>query len=282
MKKTLALLLAVSMLFALCACGGSSAPSATMPEPSPEPTAEPTPEPTPEHTPEPTPEPLEVSDFYPILNDSYCGVPVPTPRGDKCLVRIVTKDGSAPLCIVTDLNYDEAGTLMSTNSFFDTAGEYLADLALQDPVVDKTFDDEGRVTGIMTSFGNDAEVVYGEDPTVITMRRLQEGGNPYEREIRLDEKPIPDWIRKTPEEFETFADFILNEDGLTEQITNRKSGSTQSYSYKAENYDDGSLKAVQRRIGSGKLPLMEFDPDGYLTFFVKGNLYNISILYIYE
>ncbi len=55
MKKLIAILLTLVMVFALCACGGTTAP---------EPTPEPTPEATPEPTLEPTPEPgLSVDDI---------------------------------------------------------------------------------------------------------------------------------------------------------------------------------------------------------------------------
>jgi len=52
LKKTFALLLALSVLLTLCACGGAGGAAITA-EPSPEQTAEPTPEPTPEPTSEP-------------------------------------------------------------------------------------------------------------------------------------------------------------------------------------------------------------------------------------
>ncbi len=68
MKRIVALLLALAMLFALAACAAEvkdepktddPAPQ-TEPEPTPEPDPEPTPEPTPEPDPEPTPEPVNV------------------------------------------------------------------------------------------------------------------------------------------------------------------------------------------------------------------------------
>ena len=58
MKKLIALVLALVMVFALAACGQTAAPAATEAPAAAEPTEEPTPEPTEEPTPEPTEEPV--------------------------------------------------------------------------------------------------------------------------------------------------------------------------------------------------------------------------------
>lgn len=62
MKRILASILALTMIFALAACGTatSSKPAAT---PKPTATPAPTPEPTPKPTPEPTPEPVRDQDW---------------------------------------------------------------------------------------------------------------------------------------------------------------------------------------------------------------------------
>lgn len=55
LRRVMAMLLIVIMMFSLCACGGKDEPVAS---PEPTPTPMPTPEPTPVPTPEPTPEPI--------------------------------------------------------------------------------------------------------------------------------------------------------------------------------------------------------------------------------
>jgi len=76
MKKfatlTLTIILALTMVSALTACGDEDIPPTTTPAPTPEATPEPTPEPestpepTPEATPEPTPEPVPVIGKFPF------------------------------------------------------------------------------------------------------------------------------------------------------------------------------------------------------------------------
>lgn len=78
-RKCFALLLALVMLTALCACGDTkteapAAPTVPASAPASTPTPEPTPEPTPMPTPEPTPEPEPQSGIRPEFKeamDSY-------------------------------------------------------------------------------------------------------------------------------------------------------------------------------------------------------------------
>ena len=69
MKRLMAILLAMSMLLALCACGAENPAAADDAAPAEtgsvsEPVQEPAPEPAPEPTPEPTPEPYDASGAY--------------------------------------------------------------------------------------------------------------------------------------------------------------------------------------------------------------------------
>lgn len=69
MKKTIALILALCMVFALAACGRKSAAPAPAPTAVPAETPAPTPEPTPEPTPTATPEPPPLMPELPPVRD---------------------------------------------------------------------------------------------------------------------------------------------------------------------------------------------------------------------
>lgn len=73
MKKYLALLLALCMLFALAACGNKSAALTPAPTVTPAPTIEPTPEPTPVPTATPEPPPL-VPDLPPVHDETLSNI----------------------------------------------------------------------------------------------------------------------------------------------------------------------------------------------------------------
>lgn len=69
MKKRIALILALCMLFTLCACARKAAPEAPSPAPAPAETAAPTPAPTPTPEPTATPEPLPLAPELPPVHD---------------------------------------------------------------------------------------------------------------------------------------------------------------------------------------------------------------------
>ena len=69
MKKRFALMLALCMLFPLCACSRKAAPAAPTPAPAPTETAAPTPAPTPTPEPTATPEPLPLIPDLPPVHD---------------------------------------------------------------------------------------------------------------------------------------------------------------------------------------------------------------------
>ena len=101
MKKHIALLLALVMLFAMTACGNTGTPEAT-PEPTPEPVEteapEETPEPEPEETPEPepeeTPEPEPEGDPVPVEPGEYQYTEA-TPFGEIPWTITLNEDGTA-------------------------------------------------------------------------------------------------------------------------------------------------------------------------------------------
>ncbi len=79
---------------------------------------------------------------------------------------------------------------------------------------------------------------------------------------------------------------VISDEGLVLKTSIKSADGTvheSNYEYSAETYGSGALKAVLRRqteYDDFSYPIMEFDEDGYLTYYnITGTLY---VYYYYE
>lgn len=221
-----------------------------------------------------------LSAYYPVLSESYCGVPAPAPNGSERLVRIESQRWSE-LKVVADVLYDDDGTLTEIRDAFDPVGSY------EYPNIQKA-DEQGRLieySPYSDSPGNKFLYSYGEDPDTYTLTRIFDG-NANETELSIEEEKISAWISLPLEEVHT-ENYVreLNEDGLISLLEMHSADGTvytYRYSFEVETYEDGSIKTVNRIDDDGySLPLMEFDRSGYLTMY-RGSDSSQEVIYYYE
>lgn len=218
-------------------------------------------------------------DYYPQLSATYCGVPVPTPSGQERLKQIVVEDlEQYHLHVVTDFHYDEDGKLTEIVSSFDPVGSMKNWTAMK-------ADEQGRLSEYRPSESWGITYVYGDDPNSYTMVK-QYGDTSQEQVIRLENELLSTWIKKPAEELMRRFNPTISEEGLVLK-TEIKSGDgtvhESNYEYSAETYDSGALEAVVQKLteyDNVSYPIMEFDEDGYLTYYnITGSLY---VYYYYD
>lgn len=106
MKKTIAALVALLLIFSLCACGNIPK---IEPVPSPEPTATPTP--TPEPTPTPAPEPVYGEVCILFTNDVHCGVDEGIGYNGVSYVRQALENSGMEVLLVDDGDFCQGGVI---------------------------------------------------------------------------------------------------------------------------------------------------------------------------
>ena len=219
-------------------------------------------------------------DYYPQLSATYCGVPVPTPSGQERLTQIVVEDlGQYHVRVVTDFHYDEDGRLTEIVDSFDPVGS-------MKNWTSRKADEQGRLIECRPSESWGITYVYGDDADSYTMIS-QSGDNSLERVIRLEEEVLSTWIKKPAEELMRGYNPTISEEGLVLKTETKYADGTvyeSNYEYSAETYDGGALKAVLRRdteYDSYSYPVMEFDEDGYLTYYNFTGYLNVYYYYDY-
>ena len=219
-------------------------------------------------------------DYYPQLSSAYCGVAVPTPSGQERLMRIVVEDmDQYHVHVVTEFHYDEGGKLTEIVDSFDPVGSYNQYWTAMKA------DEQGRLSEYRPSESWGITYVYGDDPDSYTMIRHY-GDTSQEQVIRLENELLSTWIKKPAEELMQRFNPTIGEDGLVMKTETRYADGSvteSNYEYSAETYDGGALKAVLRRqteYDDFSYPIMEFDEDGYLTYYnITGSLY---VYYYYD
>lgn len=208
-----------------------------------------------------------LEDYYPVLAESYCGVPVPTPNGTRRLERIVVQDGSGALDLITEFHYDEDGKLAGSESRFDMTGERIASKEAR-------FDDQGRLIWDRVAEDTTLEYEYGEDPEHYTFREIRSGETVREVKCDLQTAAPASWIRQTYEQARPYAAITLNEDGLPirQEYKSTNGGvSVTEYSYEAQTGADGMLKELIQYEDMWDFPLLRFDDNGYLVYYEAPN-----------
>ena len=218
----------------------------------------------------------DLASYYPILSESYCGVPVPVPSGAERLIKAVTVPSSYNLEIVSEFEYSPDGTLLRTVDYFDPVSSYRYSMT-------QKADEQGRLIEYNPTETQKCEYKYGDDPATYTLIFTYDG-NSRETIVKLEEEVLPAWIGKSIEELIHYNNLSLNEDGLVEQYDIQYSTGevkTVKYTYQAETYDNGALKAVLRYDEGYDYgyPILEFDPAGYLTTYYSPNYYTVTYTY---
>ncbi len=216
-----------------------------------------------------------VEDYYPKLNDSYGGYPVPVPDGSQQLIRLTRKsNSSSELLFNTDFLYGEDGSLVGATCCFDTVASY--DYMKQFFGWDENqclveADELGRISKMTFNPGTNSErtteFTYPDENLMQTAYHSKSvyGETVYENDYTIDSFDVPGEIRKTQSELAPNSEIEYNEDGLVTKAVwqNRKDADGNpitdeyTYSYKAD--DDGFLKWV---YGAGHF---SFNDNGYLA-----------------
>ena len=209
--------------------------------------------------------PRTPEDYLPVLNDSYCGIPVPVPTKEKRLVGAYAKFMDQSISVEAEFEYSDDGSFLRVVDRFDPVGCFTSPKW-------QTKDEEGRLTGYNEAygFGTSTEYIYGDDPDVYTMIKHLSFRDETD-EIRIEDARISSWIRKAPKEAERAYKYTINEDGLViRRVTTDASGKefSEEFEYIAGTYDNGQLYCVEQEQenGFGQI-IMTFDRDGYLTYY---------------
>ena len=224
--------------------------------------------------------------YFPELNDSYCGMPVPVPNGSERLVRMEATPAWGHLNVVVECAYGEDGTLQAVPASLDPVG------SCEYPFMSnfKDADDQGRLIEYRLNDTQKFNYQYGDDPDSYIMIYAYSDNESTETAVTLEEDLVllSDWIKTPAEEIHTDTKTReLNEDGLVaKDETIYDSGDVWSvtYQYETESYEDGSLKSVtQIRDDSYSVTIMEFDREGYLISYNDPvSPSNRKVTYIYE
>ena len=219
-----------------------------------------------------------IEDYYPKLNSSYGGYPIPTPDGSlrlTCLVR--NPDSPSMLVVKTDFNYDDDGNLTGTECYFDTAAsyQYFKLFFGWDPdscLVEA--DDQGRLSKVIVY--PDTEYEYYTEFTYLDYRDVQKSfhaktvyndGSVHERDVVSEDYDARNEIQKTQSELSPDSEFEYDEDGLVTRarmaewsdMEGRRISKTYIYQYVADS--DGFLEYVYS-YSSGRI---SFNKHGYLA-----------------
>lgn len=217
-----------------------------------------------------------IEDYYPRLNSSYGGYPVPTPDGSMRLVSLNRNPDSPGMLVVkTDFLYDDEGRLTGANSCFDAVAsyQYLKLFFGWDPescLVEA--DSQGRVSKVTVNPGKEDE--YSTEFTYLNSsaelstfhtKTVYADGSVHERGENVDDYLPQNEISKTQEELSPDSKFEYDEDGLViraelaewTDLDGKPMIKNYFYQYIADN--NGFLECV---YGEGRIA---FNRHGYLT-----------------
>ena len=217
---------------------------------------------------------VSLEDCYPDLRESYLGTPVPTPDGSKRLIR-VEMENHPNIPAVAALAYAEDGSLVGIHTYFDVEG-HSEKCRWQEG---SEFDEQGRVTYVPPMYGG-YHIRYSDDGQSYTM--IYSSG--YEREIRLEDQQVTDWIKRGPLDY--YGNEEVNEDGLlTKRVMHSADGQdyvteysyhweSDVYNWKADTEDNTAL------VTDLGWEVMVFDRNGYLLQYTIPS--SIEFNFIYE
>ena len=219
-----------------------------------------------------------IEDYYPRLNSSYGGYPVPTPDGSLRLTSL-TRNPDTPgmLVVKTDFIYDDNGQLAGTECYFDAAAsfKYLKMFFGWDPdscLVEA--DDQGRISKVTMYPGWEDEYFteftyldYRDVQKSFHMKTVYSDGTVQERDVVIDDYDPRNEIPKSQSELSPDSEFEYDEDGLV--ITAKMAGWTNTngrqmykhYFYQYVPDNEGFLEYVYSS-SSGRIA---FNKHGYLA-----------------
>lgn len=219
---------------------------------------------------------LSLEDFYPSLNSSYGGYPVPTPDGSLRLSSLKRNPDSPSMLVVkTDFLYDEEGRLAGTKSYFDAEAsyQYLKLFFGWDPdscLIEA--DAQGRASKVTVYPGQEDEYVteftypdYRAEQQSFHAKTVYADGTVHERDENVDDYLAQNEITKTQSELSPDSEFEYDEDGLVTRakmaertnLEGKPISKNYFYQYVADN--NGFLEYV---YGEGRI---SFNRHGYLT-----------------
>lgn len=223
-----------------------------------------------------------VDAYYPDLNGSYCGVPVP--RGDKQPTQVVVEASDYELGLVTNFVYGGDGELLGVESYFDPAAAFSRYSRIGEA------DEYGRLIRLSPSKDRTVEYTYDSDadlrPDHYTRKDTWSNGSRVDKVNAVKYNPA-NWIKTPLEELMgRYSEVNLNEDGLLES---KGLGSSTgevyrtTYAYSVDTYDNGAMKAVVAYEDGSDwgFNVMEFDPEGNLTMYYSLAEY-VKVFYYYD
>ncbi len=269
MKKRLSILLALALVLVLCVyaamtlqpAGLNSAASGSSPSAA---------------VAERGSEAGSIEDYFPLLNSSYGGYPVPSPDGSMRLASLSRNPDSPSMLVAkTDFIYDDDGNLAKTVCYFDAVAsyQYLKLFFGWDPdtcLVEA--DDLGRILKVTIYPGLENEYfttfTYPDDNTVqntFHVKTQYADTSVHERDVNIDDYQARNEIKKTQSELSPDSEFEYDEDGLVIRATmadrtdleGKPMSQVYFYQYIVDN--NGFLECV---YGPGRIA---FNRHGYLT-----------------
>ncbi len=217
-----------------------------------------------------------IEDYYPVLNSSYGGYPVPTPDGSLRLAGLTRNpEASSMLVVKTDFLYDTEGKLAGANRYFDTEASYKYSKLFFG--IDEAFcrveaDNQGRISRVIFDPGTESEwftefsyPVDGARQSTFHRKTVYSDGSVYENDYTADDFNPRDEIRKSQSELSPDSEFQYDEDGLVIKATMAERSDlngnpmTKRYFYEYIADNKGFLEYV---FGPGRIA---FNTHGYLA-----------------
>ena len=191
-----------------------------------------------------------IEDYYPALNSSYGGYPVPSPDGSLRLAGLTRNpDSSGMLVVKTDFHYDSEGKLAGANRYFDAEASYKYSklfFGIDEAICRVEADDQGRISKV-------------------TFEPVNSDGSVYENDYTAVDFDARDEIRKSQSELSPDSEFQYDEDGLVIKATLAERSDldgkpmTKVYFYQYITDNNGFLEYV---FGPGRIA---FNKHGYLA-----------------
>lgn len=239
-----------------------------------------------------------LADFYPELNATYGGIPVPVSDGSQRLasVTMIRAKTVEAIPIVAYVRYDRDGNIIGQALQFGTT-----DMDTLTVTGDIETDDQKRISHF-TSHNDDGgyEVYfdYTEDGLSYTSTAggeifQERGWDPVMTEVSLDANRVTDWVRFTGRNSKSDKEKEYTEDGLVSKITWNemlKDGWNtywKTYSYLYTPGQDGTLSEVRAKDKNGDPAalILSFDEHGCLTYYREigdGGATGMEFVYRYE
>ena len=211
-----------------------------------------------------------IEDYYPKLNSSYGGYPVPTPDGSLRLTSLTRNpDSPSVLVVKTDFIYNDDGSLAETECYFDAAAsyQYFKLFFGWDPescLIEA--DDQGRLSKVIVYPGTEAEYYteftyldYRDAQKTFHAKTVYSDGSVHERDVASADYDPRNEIQKTQSELSPDSEFEYDEDGLVE-------------SAKMAEWTDLNGKSVTKHYFYTYVP----DNDGFVEYVISSRSGRIS------